>query len=118
MPSNQEYLCVFGIGFTVLAALMLLNVRGNDGRIIDTIGERTKSLAFSSSCSPGGSLDPARGSNCLERNGYRYIRVGLGSVIVKVGARDQHSLVFSRTTPGSVDFSDILHGPYRATWDD
>jgi hypothetical protein len=56
------------------------------------------SIPFTLSCATDGSLDGRQAGNCFERNGYRFIREGLGTIIARTNPDGSAVVVYRRDT--------------------
>lgn len=56
------------------------------------------SIPFTLSCAADGSLDGRQAGNCFERNGYRFIREGLGTIIARTNPDGSTSIVYRKDT--------------------
>jgi hypothetical protein len=55
-------------------------------------------IPFSLSCATDGSLDGRLAGNCFERNGYRFIREGLGTIIARTEPDGSAVVVYRKDT--------------------
>ena len=85
-----------------------LNLSKRDKPLENTV----RSMPFTLSCDPDGNLDGADARNCLERGGYRLVRVGMGSIIAHIG-QDGASTVVYRSGTDNDTFGSALS---RAAW--
>lgn len=72
---------------TMAAAMYYYKVENNDRRAriaVDVIASQVADKPFDKSCLPDGSLVADGARNCLEKAGFRYIRIGLGTVIAQI----------------------------------
>ncbi|MNU39078.1 hypothetical protein D3C71_277660 [compost metagenome] len=54
------------------------------------------SIPFTLSCAADGSLDGRQAGNCFEKNGYRFIREGLGTIIARTNPDGSTSIVYRK----------------------
>lgn len=56
------------------------------------------SIPFTLSCAADGSLDGRQAGNCFEKNGYRFIREGLGTIIARINPDGSAAIVYRKDT--------------------
>lgn len=56
------------------------------------------SIPFTLSCGSDGRLDSREAGNCFERNGYRFVREGLGTIIARTEPDGSAEIVYRKGT--------------------
>lgn len=93
----------------VVAAVPLFyhhNLREREKHELAAIAKIAEPIRFDLSCSSEGDLDTKRRGNCFERNGYRFIREGMGTSIARIDADGLAEIVYRidmRNSFGSLD---------------
>jgi hypothetical protein len=57
------------------------------------IGSTAKDLVYDISCTPSGEIAQGRENNCVERDGYRIIRAGNSTTVVKLSEPSRPSVI-------------------------
>jgi hypothetical protein len=99
MPSHFELVTTLSAGVFVIATIMALYPAADRSVIYHDIVSRSRSMPFTLSCAPDGSVLPGQGTNCLEARGYRFVRDGLDTVIAKIAEDGTASVIFRGATP-------------------
>lgn len=111
MPSQFDALITL-IGFPVIVIGGTLGANyWRSSEALHVIENTVRSMPFTLSCEDG-NLDGADARNCLERGGYRLVRVGMGSIIAHIG-QDGASTVVYRSGTDNDTFGGALS---RAAW--
>ncbi|NTF16867.1 hypothetical protein G6L37_00310 [Agrobacterium rubi] len=112
MPSHQQSLMVLFVFPAALIAALICQIYWERASNLHSIETSVRAVPFSLSCDADGNLDGADARNCLERGGYRLVRVGLGTIIAHIGEDGGINVVYRS---GTVDFTPISRLS-RAAW--
>lgn len=109
MPNSFELMTTLSITAITIATALAWYPAADGSRHYARIVEKTRSMPFTKSCSPDGSILPGPGSNCLEVPDYRFIRDGLGTVIARVAKDGTATVVFRKGTPDDMGSAGDLY---------
>lgn len=94
---NFRTLTGLGAITVIFVAIMTSFSWENETRLFRQVSDRIQAMPFDLSCSPEGNVIDGSGGNCLEKNGYRFIRVGLaGTIIARIDPDGPNKVVYRR----------------------
>lgn len=100
--------------FTAMASIQWVSESWDESRFFWRVSDRVRTMTFDLSCSSEGHIIEGRAGNCLETNGYRFIRVGLAGTVIARIASDGPMVVYRRGTDDDLRSSSGIYEAWRA----
>jgi hypothetical protein len=117
----MRHTIAFVVPTTAAAILIVIGISAYNGfaerRDFAAVIEQSRSASFDLSCASDGSLDKRGAGNCFDRNGYRFIREGLGTIIAKVAHDGSAEVVYRHNTADDGGTQADLHAARMALQD-
>jgi hypothetical protein len=102
LKEHEMTLCesarTLAIATVVLCAALATYTSYKERMAFTDVIANARSIPFTLSCATDGSLDGRQAGNCFEKNGYRFIREGLGTIIARTNPDGSAVVVYRKDT--------------------